>query len=168
MFLHSFSPATRDMDPKLAMQLSKQYPHGFFEAVEALTFVTQSSWWTPLMMEITNPYFHNLWDTTMCTYVRQKVKGGVVNPPSRAFLFAPFNCTPLHKVSMCVCGAGVLYAHNENCFLQGHSVTMLILIAFLLKVKVVIPALGPTCGRGFQVNCMWISFFSLSALAHNY
>ena len=96
------------MDQDLAMQLSQWYPCGFFEAVEALTFITQPSWWAPLTAEVTNPYFHNLWDTTTYAYVRQKVLGVFVSPPSRTYLFAPFNSTPLHKV-WCVCVCACVY-----------------------------------------------------------
>ena len=105
-----FTHAARSiMNRDLTMHLSQWYPCGFFEAVEALTFITQSSWWAPLTAEVTDPYFHDLWDTTTCVYVRQKVLGVFVSPPSRTYLFAPFNYTPLHKVwcvcvCVCVCG----------------------------------------------------------------
>ena len=80
------------------MQLSQEYPAGSFEAIEALTFISEASWQAVLAHEFCEGYFSHLWGIITKGYIRQAVLGHRIAPCSRMQLFTAFNLTPLHKV----------------------------------------------------------------------
>lgn len=78
--------------------LSRGYPRGFFEAVEALTFVSEPTWQRFFVEEFTREYFAEFWVAINKPYVQNTL----VSPSSRKLLFSAFNLTPLDKVKVVI------------------------------------------------------------------